>query len=135
MMGAGTLFFLDSLMTQPWKNWTVRMLRRTGAFVVAALTMVLLGSAASSYFVQRAWSGAAGAAAGTAPAAICAARAADPRAPKIPAVPKTIFTVVKRVKSAKAPASANMNRRNPVKCASAPAIRNATSNAMTIKGQ
>ena len=48
----------------------LRMLRRAGAFVVAALTMVLLGSAASSYFVQRAWSGAAGAASGMAPPAI-----------------------------------------------------------------
>lgn len=57
-------------MTQPWKRWTTRMLRRVGAFVVAALTMVLLGSAASSYFVQRAWSGAAGSASGMAPQAI-----------------------------------------------------------------
>jgi hypothetical protein len=46
------------------------MLRRVAAFVVAALAMVLLGSAASSYFVQRAWSGAAGLADGAAPAAI-----------------------------------------------------------------
>jgi hypothetical protein len=46
------------------------MLRRVLAFVVAALAMVLLGSAASSYFVQRAWSSAAGNAYGTAPAAI-----------------------------------------------------------------
>jgi hypothetical protein len=46
------------------------MLRRVVAFVVAAVAMVLLGSAASSYFVQRAWSGAAGHADGTAPAAI-----------------------------------------------------------------
>jgi hypothetical protein len=36
------------------------MLRRVVAFVVAAGAMVLLGSAASSYFIQRAWSGAAG---------------------------------------------------------------------------
>ncbi|HEX3949755.1 MAG TPA: hypothetical protein VHW95_07900 [Steroidobacteraceae bacterium] len=57
-------------MTQPWKLWTLRMLRRVAAFVVAAFAMVLLGSAASSYFVQRAWSGAAGHAFGTAPAAI-----------------------------------------------------------------
>ena len=57
-------------MTQPWKLWTLRMLRRAGAFVVAALTMVLLGSATSAYFVQRAWSHAAGLADGTAPAAI-----------------------------------------------------------------
>jgi hypothetical protein len=54
-------------MTQPW---IVRMLRRVAAFVVAACAMVLLGSAAHSYFVQRAWSGAAGHADGTAPAAI-----------------------------------------------------------------
>jgi hypothetical protein len=57
-------------MTQPWKLWTLRMLRRVAAFVVAAIAMVLLGSAASSYFVQRAWSSAAGHAYGTAPAAI-----------------------------------------------------------------
>ena len=54
-------------MTQPWIHW---MLRRVVAFVVAACAMVLLGSAAHSYFVQRAWSGAAGHAFGTAPAAI-----------------------------------------------------------------
>jgi len=54
-------------MTQPWK---IRMLRRVGAFVVAAVAMVVLGSAAHSYFVQRAWSGAAGRADATAPAAI-----------------------------------------------------------------
>ncbi len=46
------------------------MLRRVIAFVVAACVMVLLGSAASAYLVQRAWSGAAGLAAGTVPAAI-----------------------------------------------------------------
>ena len=46
------------------------MLRRVVAFVVAAVAMVLLGSAAHSYFVQRAWSGAAGHAHGTAPVAI-----------------------------------------------------------------
>lgn len=46
------------------------MLRRVIAFVVAACVMVLLGSAASAYMVQRAWSAAAGLAAGTAPAAI-----------------------------------------------------------------
>jgi cellobiose-specific phosphotransferase system component IIC len=57
----------DLTMTQPWK---FRMLRRAGAFVVAAAAMVLLGSAAHSYFVQQAWSGAAGNAFGTAPAAI-----------------------------------------------------------------
>src|SRR5580658_8266916 len=60
----------DSPMTQPWKPWMLRMLRRVVAFVVAACAMVLLGSAAHSYFVQRAWSGAAGHAFGTAPAAI-----------------------------------------------------------------
>jgi hypothetical protein len=46
------------------------MLRRVVAFVVAACAMVLLGSAAHSLFVQRAWSGAAGHAFGTAPAGI-----------------------------------------------------------------
>ena len=46
------------------------MLRRTTAFVVAAAVMVVLGSAAHSYFVQEAWSLAAGHADGTAPAAI-----------------------------------------------------------------
>jgi hypothetical protein len=46
------------------------MLRRVGAFVVAAVAMVLLGSAAHSYLVQRAWSSAAGHADATAPAAI-----------------------------------------------------------------
>ena len=51
----------------PWKLW---MLRRVVAFVVAAVAMVLLGSAAHSYFVQQAWSNAAGHAYGTAPAAI-----------------------------------------------------------------
>jgi hypothetical protein len=46
------------------------MLRRVVAFVVAAVAMVLLGSTAHSYFVQRAWSSAAGDAFGTTPAAI-----------------------------------------------------------------
>jgi hypothetical protein len=46
------------------------MLRRVVAFVVADVVMVLLGSAAHSYFVQQAWSNAAGHAYGTAPAAI-----------------------------------------------------------------
>jgi hypothetical protein len=46
------------------------MLRRIIAFVVAAAVMVLLGSAAHSYFVQEAWSMAAGHADGTGPAAI-----------------------------------------------------------------
>jgi hypothetical protein len=46
------------------------MLRRVVAFVVAAVAMVLLGSAAHSYFVQQAWSSAAGQAYGTGPAAI-----------------------------------------------------------------
>lgn len=54
-------------MRQRWKIW---MLRRVAAFVVAAVAMLLLGSTAHSYFVQRAWSGAAGHASGTAPAAI-----------------------------------------------------------------
>ncbi|HEY4970166.1 MAG TPA: hypothetical protein VII35_09690 [Steroidobacteraceae bacterium] len=36
------------------------MLRRIAAFVVAAAVMVVLGSAAHSYFVQEAWSLAAG---------------------------------------------------------------------------
>jgi hypothetical protein len=57
-------------MTQPWKPWMLRMLRRVLAFVVAVAAMVLLGSATSSYFVQRAWSGAAGHAAAETPAAI-----------------------------------------------------------------
>jgi len=46
------------------------MLRRIVAFVVAAAVMVVLGSAAHSYFVQLAWSMAAGLAAGMPPAAI-----------------------------------------------------------------
>ena len=46
------------------------MLRRVVAFVVAAAVMVVLGSAAHSYFVQVAWSMAAGLAAGTRAAAI-----------------------------------------------------------------
>ena len=46
------------------------MLRRIGAFVVAAAFMVVVGSAAHSFLVQRAWSQAAGQAGGTAPAAI-----------------------------------------------------------------
>jgi hypothetical protein len=54
-------------MAQSWKLW---MLRRVVAFVVAAFVMVLLGSAAHSYFVQQAWSSAAGRAYGTVPAAI-----------------------------------------------------------------
>ena len=57
-------------MTQPWKPWMLRMLRRVVAFVVAVAATVLLGSATSSYFVQRAWSGAAGEASGTAPVPI-----------------------------------------------------------------
>jgi hypothetical protein len=48
----------------------LRMLRRVVAFVVAACAMVLLGSAAHSFFVQQAWSRAAGHAFATAPAAI-----------------------------------------------------------------
>jgi hypothetical protein len=54
-------------MTQPWK---LRMLRRVIAFVVAAVAMVVLGSAAHSYFVQQAWSSAAGNAYGSAPVVI-----------------------------------------------------------------
>jgi hypothetical protein len=54
-------------MAQSWKLW---MLRRVVAFVVAAFVMVLLGSAAHSYFVQQAWANAAGHAYGSAPAAI-----------------------------------------------------------------
>jgi hypothetical protein len=46
------------------------MLRRVAAFVVAAVAMVLLGSAAHSYRIQHAWSSAAGHADATAPAAI-----------------------------------------------------------------
>jgi hypothetical protein len=46
------------------------MLRRTIAFVVAASVMVVLGSAAHSYFVQSAWSVAAGHADGTGAVAI-----------------------------------------------------------------
>jgi hypothetical protein len=46
------------------------MLRRIIAFVLAAALMVVGGSASHSYFVQRAWSGAAGLAAGAAPASI-----------------------------------------------------------------
>jgi hypothetical protein len=54
-------------MTQSWKLWIVR---RVVAFVVAVAAMVVLGSAAHSYLIQRAWSFAAGNAAGTTPAAI-----------------------------------------------------------------
>jgi hypothetical protein len=46
------------------------MLRRIVAFVVAAAVMVVLGSAAHSYFVQEAWSMAAGLAAGSGAASI-----------------------------------------------------------------
>jgi cellobiose-specific phosphotransferase system component IIC len=62
-----TFSLQDSPMTQPWKY---RMLRRVGAFVLAAVVMMLLGSAAHSYFVQQAWSGAAGRADGAAPIAV-----------------------------------------------------------------
>jgi hypothetical protein len=48
----------------------IRGLRCVGAFVIAAAVMVVLGSAAHSYFVQRAWSLAAGQADGTAAATI-----------------------------------------------------------------
>lgn len=54
-------------MTPGWPLW---MLRRLGAFVVAAAVMVVLGSVAHSYFVQQAWSVAAGHAYGTAAVAI-----------------------------------------------------------------
>jgi hypothetical protein len=53
------------------------MLRRITAFVVAAAVMVVLGSAAHSYFVQEAWSVAAGHA-DAATAANAAAAAAIP---------------------------------------------------------
>jgi hypothetical protein len=46
------------------------MLRRIIAFVVAVAVMVVFGSAAHSFFVQHAWSGAAGNADGLGPAAI-----------------------------------------------------------------
>ena len=52
------------------QSWMPTMLRRVGAFVVAAAAMILLGSAASSVLVQHAWSSAAGHASGAAPAAI-----------------------------------------------------------------
>jgi len=48
----------------------VRLLRRIVAFVAAVGVMVVLGSAAHSFLVQRAWSNAAGQADGTVPAAI-----------------------------------------------------------------
>jgi hypothetical protein len=48
----------------------VRLLRRIVAFVAAVGVMVVLGSAAHSFLVQRAWSDAAGQADGTGPAAI-----------------------------------------------------------------
>jgi len=54
-------------MTEPWK---FKVLRRIVAFVIAAAVMVILGSATHSYFVQRAWSGAAGRADGSGPASI-----------------------------------------------------------------
>jgi hypothetical protein len=47
-----------------------RMLRRIAAFIVAVGVMVVLGSAAHSYLVQRAWSIAAGHGDGTGPVAI-----------------------------------------------------------------
>jgi len=52
------------------EHWRLKLLRRVVAFVVAAVVMVVLGSAAHSYFVQRAWSVAAGQADGTTPASI-----------------------------------------------------------------
>jgi hypothetical protein len=54
-------------MTQQWRSKVLRLLV---AFVIAEAVMVVLGSAAHSYFVQLAWSTAAGRAAGTSPAAI-----------------------------------------------------------------
>ena len=54
-------------MPEPWIPW---MLRRALAFVVAAVVMVLLGSAAHSYLIQQAWSTAAGQAFGTSGAPI-----------------------------------------------------------------
>jgi hypothetical protein len=48
----------------------VRLLRRIVAFVAALGVMVVLGSAAHSFFVQRAWSNVAGQADGTGPASI-----------------------------------------------------------------
>jgi hypothetical protein len=57
-------------MTRPWKPLILGMLRRVVAFVVAAVAMVLLGSAASSYLIQRAWSSAARHADATAAVAI-----------------------------------------------------------------
>ena len=48
----------------------VRLLRRIVAFVAAVGVMVVLGSAAHSFLVQRAWSNAAGHADGTGPASI-----------------------------------------------------------------
>ena len=48
----------------------VRLLRRTVAFVAAVGLMVILGSAAHSFLVQRAWSAAAGQADGMGPASI-----------------------------------------------------------------
>lgn len=52
------------------KQGWARMLRRIAAFVVAVVVMVVLGSAAHSFFVQEAWSIAAGHAGGMGPAAI-----------------------------------------------------------------
>jgi hypothetical protein len=52
------------------KQGRLEMLRRIAAFVAAAAVMVVVGSAAHSYFVQEAWSMAAGQADGTALAAI-----------------------------------------------------------------
>jgi hypothetical protein len=50
--------------------WIMRALRRVAAFAAAVAVMVVLGSAAHSLFVQRAWSIAAGHADGTAPVGI-----------------------------------------------------------------
>jgi hypothetical protein len=46
------------------------MLRWLVAFVIAAIVMIILGSAAHSFFVQEAWSAAAGQAQGAGPAAL-----------------------------------------------------------------
>lgn len=51
-------------------RWKLELLRRIVAFVIAEALMVLLGSAAHSFRVQQAWSGAAGSAAGAGPAPI-----------------------------------------------------------------
>jgi hypothetical protein len=59
----GTMRVLIS--RQEWIREEIEMLRRIVAFVAAAALMIVLGSAAHSYFVQRAWSMAATAAEGS----------------------------------------------------------------------